>query len=86
MQVVWCQHHQEVADRYLSGALLGMQDFLNKHLGSHRLSLSKSRSGLQTQLISNDQPDSYVIGENPAITNEKISCLLVFLAFVGPSR
>ena len=77
MQVVWCQHYQEVVDRDLSGALLGMQDFLNKHLRLHRLSLSKSKNGFQTQVISNDQPDSYVIGENPAITNEKISSLLV---------
>ena len=33
MQAVWCQHHQEVADRDLSGVLLGMQDFLSERLG-----------------------------------------------------
>ena len=83
MQVVWCQHHQEVADRVLSGVLLALQDFLNEHLGSHWLSSSKSRSVLQTQVLSNDQPDSYVVGENPAINHEEISCLLVLLARVA---
>ena len=86
MQVAWCQHHQEVADRDLSGVLLGTQNFLNEHLGSHWLGSSKSRSVLQTQVLSNDQPDSYVIGKNPAINHKETSCLLVLLAFVGPSK
>ena len=38
---------------------------------------SKSRSVLQTQVLNNDQPDSYVVDENPATNNEEISCLLV---------
>ena len=41
---------------------------------------------LQTQVLSNDQPDSYVVGKNPAINNEEISCLLVLLARVDSNE
>ena len=37
---------------------------------------------MQTQVSRNDQPDSYAVGENPAINNEEVSCLLVLLARV----
>ena len=63
-----------------------MQDFLNEYLGSHRLGSSKSRSVLQTQVSSNDQPDSYVVGGNPAINNEEISCLVVLLTRVDSNE
>ena len=66
--------------------LLGMQDFLNEYLGSHWLGSSKSRSVLKTQVLCNDQPDSYVVGENPAINNEEISCLLVLLTRVDSNE
>ena len=41
-----------------------MQDFLNEHLGSHWLGSSKSKNVLQTQVLSNDQPDSYVFAKD----------------------
>ena len=63
-----------------------MQNFLNEYLGSHYLDSSKSTSVLQTQVLSNDQPDSYVVGENPAINNEEISSLLVLLTRVDSNE
>ena len=48
-----------------------MQDFLNEHLGSHRLGLSKTRNVLQTLVLSNDQPDLYVFAKDFREAEEK---------------
>ena len=50
MQVVWCQHQQEVANRDFSGVLLGMQDLLLLKTGLSNRNLNKKSLKIESFL------------------------------------